>query len=145
MISIRPDRILLVMLLIIIGIPSVSSADLVTPGYKSIGAASIGDIGEYAFFLVLTIIIEFLVVWGFLRQSPMKLLLFVSLINALTWPVAMYAYNDLSLNFWLIESGVTLVESLLFSRVLQLPYSRAFLIAAAANGVTSLLSKVLFY
>lgn len=94
--------------------------------------------------LAITILIEFLVIWLFLRGRLTEILLYSTLINCLTLPLATYGYNYLVHNLVLIEVLVILAESLLIMLLFKIKYTKALLISAVANLVTALVGFLLF-
>jgi len=88
--------------------------------------------------LVLTIVIEFIVVWFFIKKNPFKLLCFITLINCLTHPLALYFYLNSLANLWMIEILVFLTEVILLKLLLEIRYPKAVLISFIANLVTTL-------
>ncbi len=95
--------------------------------------------------LVLTIIIEYVVVWFFVRKNPLRIFLYVVLINSVTQPLANYFYQNAFNNFWLIELMVVLAESVLIMWLLEIKYKKAIIISLSANFVTALVSLIFFH
>ena len=93
--------------------------------------------------LLITIAVEFLVLWALTRRRPAWLLLSSLLVNCLTQPVASELYRRGTLGFWPLEAVVCLAESVLLMALLPTRYRRALLLSVAANGSTALLSLVL--
>ena len=95
----------------------------------------------------LTFLIEFLIVWIFLRKefSGRKSILlgYIFLINLFTWPIANLAYVTFE-EFWLIEMGVILVETVLIMQLMESKFKKALLIAFIVNIITALLSYLSF-
>lgn len=92
----------------------------------------------------LTVLIEFIIIWLMVRDSPWLLLLFYAVvINSLTLPIATYCYVNLLPNVYYIEISVIFVESLLLMFLLKIKYPKAILISAAANTATALVGYLL--
>jgi hypothetical protein len=91
---------------------------------------------QLAFIFILTFLTEFFIILLFLRKNPLKILLYVFLINLFTWPLANFAYSY-DFNFYLIESIVVLAESVLLMYLLDLKYFNALLISFIANFITA--------
>jgi len=87
----------------------------------------------------ITVMVEFLILWLFVREDPEKLLLYPILINSFTLPLATYSYQNILNNIYIIEIGVILVESILIMLLLQIKYKNAFLISLTANFVTAVI------
>jgi hypothetical protein len=90
--------------------------------------------------LFITIIIEWIIYYFFIRKKPWYLFLISVLINALTLPLATYFYYYIYYNFFLIELIVVICESFLLFLLLKLKYSQSLLLSFSANVVTALLS-----
>jgi hypothetical protein len=88
---------------------------------------------------ILTLFIEFLVIWLFIRKEPLKLLFYSFLINSITLPLATFSYLYLYPSFLLTETVVFLVETALLKLLLEIGYSRALSISLVANIITALL------
>lgn len=93
--------------------------------------------------LLVTIVVEFAVLWLLTRRKPFPLLLYVTLINAFTEPLASYAYQSILPNFWLVEATVVLVESVLLAALLRVSYPRALVLSLLANLASAALSPLL--
>jgi hypothetical protein len=98
----------------------------------------------YILSLIITIIIEFSVIWIFVRKDMSKLFLYTFLINAFTLPIATFFYQNLINNFYLIESLVIFAESILIMLLLKTKYSKALLISFVANFITAMISLLFF-
>ena len=99
------------------------------------------------FYWIITVIVEFLVIWLFIQNEPLKLLVYSILINSITLPLATFSYLYLYPNFFLTETVVFLAEGIFLKLLLKLDYSKAFMIALAANiatGILGLLFSILF-
>ena len=90
-----------------------------------------------------TIIVEFVIIWFFIRKAPLKLLLYSLLINSFTLPIATYSYLNIINNIYFIELSVILAESLLIILLLKINYKKAFLISLVANFITALIGFLL--
>lgn len=88
--------------------------------------------------LIVTIIVEFLILYLFIKNSPFKLFIYSVLINSLTLPLATYAYLNLLSNIFIVELSVIFVEGLLLMVLLEMDYKKAFLISLIANSVTAI-------
>jgi len=87
---------------------------------------------------ILTLFIEFLVIWLFIRKEPLKLLFYSFLINSITLPLATFTYTYLYPSFLLTETTVFLVETVLLKLLLEIDYPRALSISLTANIITAL-------
>lgn len=104
----------------------------------------------YILGLCLTILVEFAIIYLFIRKNPLQLLLYSFLINLLTLPSATYIFNKFSsslLSLIVLEIAVFLVESLLLTRFLKIKYKKALLISFITNLLTSIMGVllVIFY
>ncbi|OPX59119.1 MAG: hypothetical protein A4E25_01350 [Methanobacterium sp. PtaB.Bin024] len=95
------------------------------------------------FYWIITVIVEFLVIWLFIQNEPLKLLVYSILINSITLPLATFSYLYLYPNFFLTETVVFLAEGIFLKLLLKLDYSKAFMIALAANLVTGTIGFLL--
>lgn len=95
--------------------------------------------------LLLTIGLEWLVYVLVFRKEPGKLLFYSILINASTEPLALFSYQNLLPNFWLVETAVVGVESVLIALVFRLPYRRALILSFLANAFSALAGVVIFF
>lgn len=93
---------------------------------------------------LLTVIIEFIIIYLFIKNKPWTLLFYSVIINSLTLPIATYTYIYILNNFLLIEIFVMLAESILLKYLLDIKYSRSTLISVIANTVTALLGYILY-
>jgi hypothetical protein len=91
----------------------------------------------------ITLVVEFFIIWLFIREEPVKLLLYSVLINSLTLPLATYSYLYLFPNLILIETVVFLVETVLLKELLDLDYRRAMFISLVANTASFLVGLVI--
>lgn len=91
---------------------------------------------------VITVIIEFLVFWLFIKKEPSKLFLASILINSVTLPLATFIYLFFYTNFIFIEVVVFLVEIYMVRVLLEVDYKESFLISLAANLATVLLGLI---
>ncbi len=90
------------------------------------------------FAFVITVILEFLVVWAFIRKDIRKVLLYEFLINLFTWPLATVA-SYLGANLLLIELVVVILEGILIKHLFDLKYPKSFVISIVANVVSAFL------
>jgi hypothetical protein len=94
--------------------------------------------------LVATIVIEFIILYAFLRQNPSRLLLYSALINSFTNPLFNYLYNYQLHDVYLLETLVVLAEGILLNKLLEISYPKSLLISAAANAASYLIGLLLF-
>ncbi|HET8629439.1 MAG TPA: hypothetical protein VFL91_18625 [Thermomicrobiales bacterium] len=95
--------------------------------------------------LALTVAIEWLVYWASLRRAPAALAGYALAVNALTEPLASYAYQRLGGDLWAVEAAVWLAEGLLLRALLGLRPGRALALSAAANLASALAGLVVFW
>ena len=95
----------------------------------------------YFLSFLLTIVVEFLILYGITRYEWKQLLWYTILINCFTWPLANIAYV-LGANFYGIELVVFLAESILLWKLLNKKYLVALGLSLIANAVTASLSFV---
>ena len=93
--------------------------------------------------LILTIIVEFFILWLFTRKKPLILLLYSILINLITLPLATYTYLYLYHNLILIEIFVVLAEALIIKILLEIDYKKAILISVCANFSTFIVGVIM--
>lgn len=102
--------------------------------------------------LFLTIAVEFVIYYLFIRRKPLKLFIYSIIINGLTHPIAFYFYSEYSIKydhnnnfniyFLIIEIIVFLTEIIPVKILLKVNLPKAVLIALSANLVTALLSFI---
>lgn len=106
---------------------------------------------SYLTALLITIAVEFFVYLIFIRQKPGQLFLYSVLINCLTQPPAVWAYNELTLSgdnnliylyFLIIELVVFLAEAFLVLLLFRVKLLKALIISFSANLITALISFV---
>jgi Mn2+/Fe2+ NRAMP family transporter len=85
---------------------------------------------------IITIIIESVIFWLFIREEPLKLLFTSFLVNSVTLPLATFSYLYFYPNYLLTETAVFLAEGVLLKSLLEIDYSKALLISLVANMVT---------
>ena len=93
----------------------------------------------YFFAFFLTFILEFIILLLLTKRSWKELLLYVLLINLVTWPLANLAYY-FGGNFYLIEINVILAEGLLLMLLLRKSYAYSLGLSFIANLITALMS-----
>jgi len=93
--------------------------------------------------LFLTIFLEFFPVFFLFakERSALFILFSVSIVNMITNPIANYLYP--AQNFFFIETGVLIAESLLFTLLFGVSLKRGTILSIAANLPTIVLSLVL--
>jgi hypothetical protein len=97
-------------------------------------------ISYLTFVLLLTIIVEGMIYWVFIRKNLLYLVLVSVLINTFTLPLATYAYYFMYTNIYFIELVVIIGESVLLFFLLRVKYSQSVVLSLSANVITSLLS-----
>lgn len=95
--------------------------------------------------LIITILIEWGVVYFFIRKDLLRLFLYVLLINSFTLPIATYFYQNILNNLFFIECMVLFVESFLIMWLLEIKYKKALLISFVANFITFLIGLVISF
>ncbi|MEA3292994.1 MAG: hypothetical protein U9P88_00755 [Patescibacteria group bacterium] len=98
----------------------------------------------YILSLIVTVVIEFSVIWIFVKKDISKLFLYAVLINSFTLPLATFYYQNLINNFYLVEALVIFAESILIMLLLKTKYPRALLISFVANLITAMISLLFF-
>jgi len=91
------------------------------------------------FYLILTILIEFIVYVIAIRKNIMPLLFYCILINLVTWPLANLFYSIFGM-FWIIEICVFAIESILIKSLLKMGWKKAIIISLIANLITALIA-----
>ena len=98
---------------------------------------------DYLTSWLVTVIVEFMVLWIFVKNKPWILLFYSVIINSLTLPIATYSYLYILNSFLVIEFVVIMVESVLLMYLLEIKYSKALLISFIANGITAFIGYIL--
>jgi len=98
---------------------------------------------EIIYFFLIGFILEFVVVYLFLKKDFLKVLGFVLLINLFTWPIAnlLYGFNW---NVYLIEIGVVIVEGFLIMELFKIDSKKSLLISFVANLISFLIGLTFF-
>ena len=99
---------------------------------------------DIIFTLLLTILIEFSLLWVFLSEKTVRILLYTILINCFTLPLATYGYHYLISNLLLIEILVILTETLLIRLLFKIGYTKALTVSVAANLVSAVVGLFIF-
>jgi len=99
---------------------------------------------QYLLALLITILVEFVIIWVFIRKEPSKLFLYSILMNSFTLPIATYGYQDILNNLFVIEILVVFAESILIMLLLRIRYVKALCISFIANLITALISLLFF-
>lgn len=101
----------------------------------------------YNFFApwIITVIIEFVIIWSFMREKPLKLFFYSILINSITLPLATGIYTYFFHNLLLMEALVFLVEVVLLKAVLDIEYSRAVIISFLANIISFIFGLLILW
>jgi len=94
------------------------------------------------FYLVITIIIEFIVYIITIRKNVLSLFAYCLLINLVTWPLAILFYELYAL-FWIIEIGVFVIESILIKNLAEISWKKAIFISFVANLITALIGLLI--
>ncbi|PKL69006.1 MAG: hypothetical protein CVV28_02495 [Methanobacteriales archaeon HGW-Methanobacteriales-1] len=93
---------------------------------------------------ILTILIEFIIIWIFIRKNPEKLLFYSLIINSITLPLATFIYIYFFHNFLSMEIAIILVETFLLKIILELKYEKAVLISLIANFISALVGILIY-
>jgi hypothetical protein len=92
------------------------------------------------------IIIEFIIIYLFIKSKALNVFLVVLLLNIITWPIANFIFSPQSFSYFIIiEFGVFIVEALGLKFLLKLEYNRAFLISFCANFATALIGFLISF
>ena len=94
------------------------------------------------FYLISTIIIEFIVYSIAIRKNLPSLLLYCSLINLVSWPLANLFYGAFGL-FLLIEICVFVAESVLIKYLVDVNWKKAIIISFMANLITAIFGQII--
>jgi hypothetical protein len=87
--------------------------------------------------LLITIIVEFLILWFIFKDSPLKLFIYSVIINSFTLPIATYIYLNVLNNILIVELSVILIESVLIMFLFEIKYKKAIFVSLIANLVTA--------
>lgn len=98
---------------------------------------------HYILAWIITINVEFVIIWFFVRKSSLELFLYSLLINSFTLPIATYSYLNIINNIYFIELGVILAESMLIMSLLKIKYKEALVVSLTANFITALIGFLL--
>jgi len=95
------------------------------------------------FYLIFTIILEFIVYIITIRKKTILLLIYCFLINLFSWPLANLFYGIYGL-FWAIEIGVFITESVLVKYLLNISWKKAIIVSFIANLITIIFGLIIF-
>jgi hypothetical protein len=89
-----------------------------------------------AFFI--TQIIE-IPIFSFLnrRESFLSNVFCIGLTNTLTWPIATILWNYTSISLFLLELGIIVIETFIFSFIFGLDTKKAFIFAIIINSISA--------
>ncbi|MAH07553.1 hypothetical protein CMI38_04875 [Candidatus Pacearchaeota archaeon] len=91
--------------------------------------------------LLLTILVEFVIIYLVLKEDRWTvILLYVTLINCVSLPLAFRLYNTQLLGFYGTELFVFILEVFLLGMLVQREYGRVVLSLSLANFSTAVLS-----
>jgi hypothetical protein len=93
--------------------------------------------------LPITIGIEFLIYMGLIKQRKLKLLLYCSLINLFTWPLANLFVETIS--SFLIGSLVFVCETILIFYLFDIKLKKSLLISLVANLITFIVGSIILF
>lgn len=130
-------NLLAVLMLTLLFVP-LARADIITP---PLPYSSNGPISQLILEFISTFIIEFVIVWAFIRKNIRKILLYEFLINLFTWPLATLASN-FGIGLLPIEAAVIIVEFILIKLLFDLKYPKSFLISLVANAVSFIIGAL---
>ena len=89
-----------------------------------------------AFFI--TQIIEIPIFTFLNRHEPIRSNIFsIALTNTLTWPIATILWNYTSISLFLLELGIILLETFIFSFIFGLDTKKAFVFAIVINSISA--------
>ena len=91
-------------------------------------------------YFVVTVILEYLVYAIAIRKDFLKLLKYVVLVNAFTWPLVNLITG---VGFLWAELGVFAVEFVLIMFLLRIKWGKALIISFIANLITALVGAIL--
>jgi hypothetical protein len=94
------------------------------------------------FYLIITILVEFIVYIIAIRKKAISLLEYCILINLVTWPLANIFYSSFGM-FWIIEISVFIIESILIKYLLNINWRKAIIISFIANLITALIGLII--
>ena len=95
---------------------------------------------QYFLLLLLTIIIEFIVFWFIIKDKALKLFFYSAIINSFTQPFGTYFYQNLFVNFYVVELLIFFVESFLIQLLFKINYKKAILVSLLTNSITAIIS-----
>lgn len=90
------------------------------------------------FLFFLTIALEFILIQFMIKIPLKKSLLYIILINCITWPLANFLYIYFIKNWFMVELMVFIGEGFLIKQLFEIKYTRAFIISFILNAITAL-------
>jgi hypothetical protein len=94
------------------------------------------------FYLISTIIIEFIVYIIAIKKKAAFLFIYCLLINLITWPLANLLYGLFGL-FLIIEICVFVIESILIKYLIDINWKKAIIISLIANLITAVMGFII--
>ena len=111
--------------------------------------------------LITVVAIEYLVIWLFIKKDAAIIIIYVFFVNAFSVPIATFLYQNILLNniyaglssslilntliiFLVILILIFLVESLMYSALLNIQYKKSLKITLAANILSSIICLTFF-
>jgi hypothetical protein len=94
------------------------------------------------FYLILTILLEYIVYLLILNKKSFNLIVFVILINLVSWPISNFL-SGFEINFYIIEIFVMLVEIPIIKILLNTRLSKSVFISLTANFFTAVTGFIL--
>jgi|SRR3989344_4707559 len=97
---------------------------------------------EIILFFLINLLIEVCIVILFIKERFFKILLYILLINFVSWPIANLMYS-LNVNIFVVEILVFIFEFIFIMALFNLSYKKALVLSFAIN-ITSFVIGLIF-
>jgi hypothetical protein len=95
-------------------------------------------------FFLLTLIIEFPVVYLFYKKQLKHVLLPFFLLNLFTWPLLHIFLDNSDYNIYLLELCVVIIEAIGYKLFMKSSWGKAFFVSFVANALSYFIGVLIF-
>ena len=95
-------------------------------------------------FFLLTLFIEFPVVYLFYKKQWKQVLLPFFLLNLFTWPLLHIFLDNSDINIYPLEFGVAMAEAIGYKLFMKSSWGKALLVSFAANALSYFIGVLIF-
>jgi len=95
-------------------------------------------------FFILTLVIEFPVVYLFYKKQWKQVLAPFFLLNLFTWPLLHIFLDNSDINIYLLEFGVAIAEAIGYKLFMKSSWGKALLVSFVANTLSYFIGVLIF-